>query len=307
MNQRIYMAKKTFFVSILLINFSSFLIAQVHVVTVKPDQTDSLIKSIHGDHLALFDLSVKPVNKLVLMIVGTGASARDLLPFDSFAASAGYHVISLDYNNNVITTTCSNSADSSCFYNFRQEIVFGEPVSPLVEVDSANSIYNRFHKALIYLSKQYPKLGWQQYLTNGGIQWQKIIVAGHSQGAGHAAYLGKKFPVDKVLVFAGPQDFLAHFNRPARWLSVEGMTDPSKYYALLHLKDPFDYNKQLADCLKLMQTVKADTVMVEPGAAVTKSSHILVTNIETSNPHVSMMQPEFKKAWAYLLSADAEK
>jgi len=281
--------------------------AQVQIIPVNPAQTGALIQSIHGDHLALIDTTLKLLNKLVLMIVGTGASARDNLPFDSFAASRGYHVISLDYNNTVITTACSNSADSACFNNFRQEIVFGEPVSELVAVDSANSIYHRFYELLLYLSKKYPRQGWQQYVNGNAIQWQKIIVAGHSQGAGHAAYLGKKFPVYRVLIFAGPQDYLVHFNSPASWLSQKGVTNSSKYFAFLHLKDPFDFNKQLAGCLQLMQAVKADTILVQPGAAVTTSRHILVTNIESANPHGSMLQPVFTKAWTYLLSADPSK
>jgi hypothetical protein len=293
--------------SLFLLVVVSALTAQVKVISISPSQTDTLVKSIHGDHMVLINTAVKPLNKLVLMIVGTGAPAKDNLPFDSFAASAGYHVISLDYDNTVITTACSNSDDSACFNGFRQEIVFGEPVSALVAVDSINSIYHRFYALLLYLSKKYPRQGWQQYINNDSIQWQKIIVAGHSQGAGHAAYLGKKFPVNRVLIFAGPQDYLAHFNSPASWLSEKGITHPSKYFAFLHLKDPFDFNKQLAGCLKLMQAATADTLLVQPGVAVTKNKHILVTNIESANPHGSMLQPVFKKAWAYLLAADPVK
>jgi hypothetical protein len=281
--------------------------AQVQVISVNPVQTDAKVLSIHGDHVAYIDTAVKPLHKLLLMLVGTDAAASHNVPFFNFAASLGYHVISLDYKNTVITTVCSNSEDSACFTGFRQEIIFGDPVSPLVEVDSINSIYHRFHTLLIYLSKKYPKQGWQQYISTNGIQWPKIIVAGHSQGAGHAAYLGKKFPVNRVLIFAGPQDYLVRFHSPAGWLSQKGKTASSNYFAFLHVKDPYDFNKQKADCLKLMQDIKADTILVQPGAGVTKGKHILVTSIETANPHESMMQPAFEKAWAYLLSANPGK
>jgi pimeloyl-ACP methyl ester carboxylesterase len=281
--------------------------AQVETVSVNPAQTSTQIKAIQGDHVAYIDTTAKPLHKLLLMIVGTGAAANHNIPFFNFAASAGYHVISLDYKNTVITTVCSNSEDSGCFNKFRQEIVFGEPVSPLVEVDSANSIYNRFYTLLAYLAKKYPRQGWGQYLKGDAVQWQKITVAGHSQGAGHAAWLGKKFSVDRVLIFAGPQDYLVRFNAPAGWLSQKGVTAPSKYFAFLHVRDPYDFNKQLADCLKLMPAINADTLLVQPGAGITKSKHILVTNIETGNPHESMMQPAFKPAWAWLLSADPGK
>src|SRR5450432_3617012 len=135
--------------------------AQVQTISVNPVQTDAQVVSVHGDHIALINTAVKPLNTLLLMIVGTGAPANHNMPFFNFAASMGYHVISLDYKNNVISTTCSNSNDSACFNKFRQEIVFGEPVSMLVEVDSANSIYHRFYALLQYLSKKYPQQGWK--------------------------------------------------------------------------------------------------------------------------------------------------
>ena len=282
--------------------FGICLQGQVQVMNVSPAQTDPAVTNVHGDHMVLLDAGVKPLNKLLLMIVGTGAAAKEFLPFDSVAARMGYRVISIDYRNTVITTVCSNSEDSSCFYNFRQEIVFGEPVSPLVEVDSANSIYHRVFALLRYLAKKYPQQNWQQYLRGNSIAWQHVTVAGHSQGAGHAAYLGKKFAVDRVLIFAGPQDYMVHFNRPAGWLSKKGSTSSSRYFAFLHRNDPFDFNKQLADCVQLMQTANTATVTAIPGEVIRQHPHILVTDIETANPHGSMMQPAFIKAWAYLLS-----
>jgi len=280
--------------------------AQTDSVLIDPAATGAHISTVWGNHTAYIDAGVKPVNKLLLMIVGTGTAANHNIPFFNFAAGEGYHVISIDYKNTVITTACSNSDDSACFNKFRQEIVFGEPVSPLVEVDSANSIYNRVYCLLKWLSENHPQQHWQQYIAGNAINWPKIIVAGHSQGAGHAAYLGKKFPVYRVLILAGPQDFLVKFNTPASWLFQKGVTSPSKYFAFLHSKDPYDFNKQRADCLALMPAA-TDTTLVQPGSGVTKKSRILVTNIESSNPHEAMMQPAFKRAWAYLLSADTEK
>ncbi|MEO5683289.1 MAG: hypothetical protein ABIQ88_11650 [Chitinophagaceae bacterium] len=291
----------------LLIISCALLMSQVQVMSISPAHTGNGIVPIHGDHQVLIDISAKRLRKLVVMINGTGASAKDNFPFDSFAAAKGYDVISLDYKNTVITTVCSNSNDSACFNGFRQEIVFGEPVSsPVVEVDSSNSIYYRLYALLQYLAAQYPMQGWQRYISKGAIQWRDIIVAGHSQGAGHAAYLGKKFPLYKVLIFAGPQDFLVHFNTPAEWLSQKSITPASKYYAFLHLKDPFDFNKQLAGCVRLMQSLTTDTVLVKPGIAVKTKRHILVTNVDTGNPHGSMLQPAFKSAWAYLLSPNKQ-
>jgi pimeloyl-ACP methyl ester carboxylesterase len=277
-------------------------VAQVQTIRVAPGSTSPDIRAIHGNHVAYLSKSHEK-NKLVLMIVGTGGLATDDYAFDSSVASMGYHVISLDYNNTVITTACSDSKEPACFNEFRQELVFGTPVSRQVEVDSANSIYNRFTKLLAFLAKTFPQQGWDRYISQDRVQWQNIIVAGHSQGAGHAAFLGKHFPVSRVLIFAGPQDYLNNFNMPAGWLSEKGLTAGSQVYAFLHLRDPFDFNKQLAGCMKILGASAADTARVQPGVPVRGNHHILVSDIITTNPHGSVVDRQFRNVWNYMLES----
>jgi len=95
--------------------------AQMNTISVSPDSTGPGIRIIHGNHFAYSSGSVPSRHRLVLMIQGTGSSAQNLSFFDTMIASMGYPVISLDYPDNVITTVCSNSKDSSCFDGFRQE------------------------------------------------------------------------------------------------------------------------------------------------------------------------------------------
>ncbi|MDP4149683.1 MAG: hypothetical protein Q8927_07945 [Bacteroidota bacterium] len=288
----------------------SALSAQVSVVSVRPDSTDPSLLTIHGNHVAFTPPASAAKHKLVFMIEGTGSAARDLFSFDSSIALLGYSVISVDYPNNVITTVCSNSPDSSCFNAFRQEIVFGSPVSSLVQVDSMNCLYNRFHLFLRYLVRNYPGQGWDEYLVNDEIQWGKILVGGHSQGAGHAAYFGKKFKLNRVLIFSGPQDYLNSFFTPASWLYDSTATDVSRYYAFLHTRDPYDFNKQRMNCEALMRIERSDsgvvggpdTLMVRPGLTPSGTSrHILVTDISTDNPHGSTLAAGFRQVLEYML------
>ena len=146
-----------------------------------------------------------------------------------------------------------------------------------------------------------PGQGWGEYIQGKEIQWEKIIVAGHSQGAGHAAYLGKKFRLAGVLILSGPQDYLNYFHSPAGWLSGPSQTPPSRYFAFLHLRDQFDFKKQLANCKKLMQLNEPDTLRVSPGAPVITDRHILVNDMATSNPHLSTLYPAFTQVWGYML------
>src|SRR5882724_5974192 len=128
--------------------------AQMNTISVSPDSTGPGIRIIHGNHFAYSSGPVPSRHRLVLIIQGTGSSAQNLSFFDTMIASMGYPVISLDYPDNVITTVCSNSKDSSCFDGFRQEIVFGTPVSPVVDVDSVNSIYHRLQQFMLWLVRR---------------------------------------------------------------------------------------------------------------------------------------------------------
>lgn len=275
--------------------------AQDRFISVPPENIDALEKEVHGPDIALYDTTISARRLLIFMIQGTGASASDYLPVDKVFAEMGYHVIGVDYMNDVISTVCLHSKDSACAGDFRKEIITGDQVSNVVQVDSANSLLNRFKTFLQYLIKTDPKGDWHEFMAHNKPVWKDIIVAGHSQGAGHAAYLGKMFKVNKVLIFSGPQDYLETLNMPAPWLSMKGATPADRYYAFLNLRDPFHIHYQILNCEKLMDIHQPDTLTVSPGVPIQGSYHILVNNIKTKYPHISTMFPKFKNAWAYML------
>lgn len=274
------------------------------VITINPALTGDGIEMIHSGHLAMYYPEVKNVHKLFVMIVGTGGSATDMAAIIDSIALMGYNTLSLDYKNNVITTVCNNSRDSACFDKFRQEIMFGTPVSDSVNVDTPNSIVNRLKKVLQFLAKEDSLGNWGEYIKGNKIQWNKIVVGGHSQGAGHAAFIGKKFNVSRVLIFSGPQDYRVAFNSPAAWLSGKSVTPKKRYYAFLHIKDQFDVTRQLANCAKVMGQAKPDSVHVGPGVTIDTDKHILVNSIETNNAHMSTLLPQFKNVWEFMLKKD---
>ncbi len=266
-----------------------------------PSDTEGSIVAVHGPHLASTpDLKLRR-NKLVISISGTGGGADAMIAFDSVASLAGFHTISLDYKNEVITTVCRFSRDSSCYDSFRREIVFGTPVSDTVHVDSVNSLYNRIYRLLTFLSAHFPMGGWEHFYKDRKMIWTNIIAVGHSQGAGHAAYLGKNFALNKVIILAGPQDFLDHFNKPAPWISGKSKTAPGRYFALLHPHDPFGFEKQLSSCLLLSQSRLKYTISANASGLKGAAGNILITHVRTNNPHGSVMLPVQAEAWRYML------
>ena len=141
----------------------------------------------------------------------------------------GYYAISIDYENNVIAVAIAHSLAPAAFDHYRNAIVTGAPVSDKVKVGAANSVLNHFQKLLAYLGEHDRNGGWNEFLTNGVPVWNRIIVAGHSQDFGHAAYIGKMFNVDRVLMFSGSQDYMDSVDKPAPWQAGDSATPPSRF------------------------------------------------------------------------------
>ncbi len=301
------MRNRTLFRTAVLLLAMSFLggaslTAQVRILHIAPPATDPAIETVHGPNIALYDPTVPSRHLLYLFITGTGGHATGSQRMDSIFATWGYHAISVDYEDNVIAVASAHSLDSTSFGRYRDAIVTGAPVSNLIKVDSANSILNRFQKLLVYLVRHVPDGNWGQYVKDGQPVWSKVIVGGHSQGAGHAPYIAKLFKVNRVLMFSGPQDFMDNLDRPAPWQRMKSATPPSRFFAFLSWKDPFNVHHQIANCMMLMDLATPDSLHVKSGEAIHGHYHILINNFHTKWPHAATLFPRFTNVWAYMLS-----
>ncbi len=273
--------------------------AEMTLLHVDPQQTDPAIEEVHGPHIALYDPQVASAHRLLVFFVGTGSKAESSLTIDSAFTKWGYHAIGLDYENSVLAVSCAHSQNSACFDHYREAIVTGAPVSDEINVDRANSILNRLQKLLVYLVKNDPDGGWSEFVADGQPVWSRVVVAGHSQGSGHAAYLGKMFDVDNVLMFSGPQDYLDDLGEPAPWQARPSATPPSRFFAFLNENDPFNVHHQIANCMVLMGLSNAETLMIEPGQVI-EGDHQILINSETERAHGSTLLSEFENVWRYL-------
>lgn len=279
--------------------------AQVKVLRIDPQQTDSAIEKVESPDLALYDPQATSNHRLFVFLPGTKAKTKSSLPIDTAFTQWGYHAIALDYENGVLTVACAHSTDSACFDHYREAIITGAPVSEKISVDSDNSILNRLAKLLVYLAKKDPAGGWGEFVNNGQPAWSHIVIAGHSQGSGHAAYIGKLFSVERVLIFSGPQDYLDDLGRPAPWQFRKSATPPTRFFAFLNENDPYNVHHQIANCAALMEQPNPPTKIVEPGVQVQGNAHILI-NQETVGPHGTTLHPEFENVWHYMATAPVQ-
>ena len=278
--------------------------AQMKVLRVEPAQTDPAIATVHGPHIALYDPGVTSNHRLFFFICGTGGNPSNSPALYRTFAEWGYHVVSVDYENNLITTALAHTHDPAAFGHYRDAIVTGAPVSDRIHVDAANSILNRFRKLLAYLAEHDSKGGWNEFINekDGKPAWDRIIVGGHSQGSGHAAYIGKLFRVDRVLIFSGPQDYMDDLHKPAPWLSEASATPPSRFFAFLSQNDPFNIHHQLANCAMLMHLAnpKTKTLNIKPGETIHGDYQIFVNSVPKDSAHGSTLSTQYTNVLEYM-------
>ena len=199
------------------------------VLSLEPQKTDPdavpAMDSSLGNHLVWpVDPSRTPgsVDKtlLYLFLPATGAKPSDYTLIQQEAVDLGYHVIGLAYPNaDAVIAKCnpitfSNADDvklykerQACYLSVRMQTLDGTTPSNYTNVKPSNSIDNRLEKLLVYLREHMPNEGWGGFLDEtGSPAWSRIIVAGHSQGGGNAALMGKLHRVARVVMISSPPD-----------------------------------------------------------------------------------------------------
>jgi len=258
---------------------TSFFVAP-HIIDTGYDLSDD-------SNFVSINTSVNFNNKLFCFFDGSGSNTKDYQLIPQLAANLGYHAVSVAYPNLPSpTASCTASADSLCYDNFRQELCYGTPVSDKVSIDTFHCIYTRMVKLLQYLIKKHiHKNGWEQFLSNDSIPvWSKFVMAGHSQGSGHALYFGKTQHINRVLMFSGVTDYSDFYNKSAHWIyALPNIIGVQNYYGFLHLRDevlPFykEYDNEIA----LGMTANGDdSTLVDNAVPPYNNSHCfyILTNV----------------------------
>jgi hypothetical protein len=154
-------------------------------------------------------------------------------------ASIGHWAVNLRYPNDwTIGSLSRRDTAQNAHEALRLQIIDGRPRSRLLDFPAQDCIQNRLTKLLRWLAERHPEQRWAEFLGGGEPRWDRIAVAGHSQGGGHAAMLGKQVPVRRVVMLAAPADCIEGGEAPAPWLSAEGATAAEHYFGFAHAEDP---------------------------------------------------------------------
>jgi len=310
-------------VFLILITISFYAKAQLIQYQILPNVTDTNINTFTNadqQHFVFLNNSVSKKNQLFVILPGTNENPSEVQRIDSLAANLGYHSIGLMYPNNpAIGLLCNSSSDIECYTNTRLEIIDGTDRTTLVTVDRANCIENRIIKLLQYLQQQNPSENWSQFLDNGNIIWEKVVIAGQSQGGGHAGLIAKYHKVARVLFFASPKDFSIYFSNPANWIDSTNQTPASRYFAFTHSSDNFGctFSQQQMIYTNLGMSQFGSAVNTDSTISPYNNSHILTSTItenSSADAHRCVVDdsyvkldinniPIYRPVWVYMLNS----
>ena len=174
---------------------------------------------------------------MLLFLPATGAVPRDYRAFLDTASSLGYHVLALDYWNIGLSVARTCGSNAHCYGEVQANRFDGSDPGRYSSVAPADSILARLTHALRVLRDRDPSGGWDRYLSGDRVLWNRIVLAGHSQGGGESAYIAHRHRVQGVLMFASP--VATDGTVVASWMPDRGATPMSRYYGFDDVHDVY--------------------------------------------------------------------
>lgn len=291
-------------------------------IAILPSHTDPEIKTFDFPHHLHVDRDIvirhdpkKPAERheLLLWLTGTNGRGRGAEEFCKVAAGQGYHVIKIMYPDDIPASICRRDKDPAGFEKFRLCLIQGGE-SPHITIPRVESIEHRLIQMLRLLQKMRARENWGQFLdAEGGLVWGKIAPAGQSQGGGHAALIGMKHKVARVIATGAPKDWSLASNGPAAWLLGESATPKSLFFTFNHVQDQ-------QGCTPEQQWITLEKMGLRQFGPVvsvdqTKSPYGHSRSLSTNHPggpqesvpaHVSVIANRnaelFKLVWLYMLT-----
>jgi hypothetical protein len=149
-----------------------------------------------------------PTNdELFVFLGGSGGKCSNHKWIGTMAAATGRRAICLAYvNDPSMYTYCKDELSqdpfTTCGGDIRRENIYGEDVSNRIKIGPRNSVVGRLRALLTHLANSQPELGFESYVLNGEIQWQKVAIAGFSQGGGNAGILSQDHAMARAIFYS---------------------------------------------------------------------------------------------------------
>ena len=146
-------------------------------------------------------------DELFVFLGGSGGKCSNHKWIGTMAAATGRRAICLAYvNDPSMYVYCKDllaqDPTTTCGGDIRRENIYGEDHSDRIQIGPRNAIVGRLRALLTHLGETEPGLGFDSYLVNGEIQWQKVAIAGFSQGGGNAGILSQDHEMSRAIFYS---------------------------------------------------------------------------------------------------------
>lgn len=207
---------------------------------VLPEWTDPELKNWLEPHLVAVPTRPSALARLWVFLPGSFGLPQRHTALFRFIASCGDWAINLRYPNEwTIKGLSLGHPDPHIHELLRLQILDGKARTDLLPLPPNEGVIHRLEKLVAWLDQQNPDAGWSSFRSESGqLLWSRIGVAGHSQGGGHAALLGKIHVLHRVVMLSSPSDWLEHEHCPAPWIEQPGLTPTSRYFGFAHALEP---------------------------------------------------------------------
>lgn len=247
-----------------------------------------------------------PRGELLLYFGGSWSTPSCCGNFYTHAAKLGFHVISISYlDAPSLANVCGHEAPS-CYETLRTDRLYNATTGGMPRLSSL----------LDELTRDNSTEGWAQFWagsqqphTIDGIAWYKIVTAGHSQGAGMALFVAKRFAVAGVAQLGGVVDVIHHGDQrlPAPWVLRPGVTPARKLYGLGNGRGKccHDWNVNWP-VLNMSGWLNVDSHPPRHGSG----GHMLCSHLDDGlYGHYAILIDEaaYGPSWTYMLTRAAER
>lgn len=188
----------------------------VHAVL--PTSTSSCIVANADSHFVAVDPSAQPSGRLFVFLPGSAARARNYRKIAFAAARAGYPAIVLTYVNDLPVGVRCAFGTGDCYEEVRREIITGVDASSRLTVGPDDAIEGRLVHLLTAMESLDPGSGWSTFHDGTSPRWDRISVAGHSQGGGHSLFLSRETTVFRATAYSSAGDLEPLSATPVPWL-----------------------------------------------------------------------------------------
>lgn len=253
-----------------------------NVSEVLPQATDATLTGWRDPHIVAHPLHPAANPHLWIFFGGSYGKPQRQTALIEHIASLGHWAINLRYPNDWTIGGLSRRTNAAHVHeDLRLQILDGRDRAGLLDLPRQDCIYNRLQKLLVWLKARQPGKGWEHFLDDELPRWDRLAAAGHSQGGGHAAILGKNILLERVVMLSAPADCVED-EGPAPWLSRPGDTSADRYFGFAHLRDPA-IDRILAGWQAIGMGLYGAPVRIEQSQPPYANSHQLVTDAEVAD------------------------